>query len=207
MQLSDILFFQDCQLTQLFMLWLFMYLFFSFLSYSSKRIWRDMLALQASPTKSTGSLSRGDLSSPWWSWVRTQAAEASVCYVWIVSLYSLRLAFRSPSLCCFFCWEREIVCVCSHIYTQGTIPPLWSVNHRVSEEETHLSWLQICETGLTEQKHLGWSYLGLQPTNKKCRLWKKQLGCIGWPQEKIFFGSWVRVWRRNVSSGQNHFLW
>lgn len=30
----------------------------------SKRIWKDMLALQASPTKCTGSLSRGALSSP-----------------------------------------------------------------------------------------------------------------------------------------------
>ncbi len=37
---------------------------------SSRRIWRDTWALQASPTKCTESLWSGALSSPWWLWVR-----------------------------------------------------------------------------------------------------------------------------------------
>lgn len=39
-------------------------MFFFLLSYSNKRIWKDMLALQASPIKCTESLSRGASSSP-----------------------------------------------------------------------------------------------------------------------------------------------
>ncbi len=38
--------------------------------FSSRRIWRDTWALQASPTKCTESLWSGALSSPWWLWVR-----------------------------------------------------------------------------------------------------------------------------------------
>lgn len=76
------------------------------LFYSSKRIWKDMSALQASPTKCTGSLWREASSSPSWLLVRTHAAVFAFVFIWTISLCSLWLASTSPPL-----W-RVCACVC-----------------------------------------------------------------------------------------------
>lgn len=59
------------------------------------------------------------------------------CFIWIISLYLLRLAFFFLH-CGLFLRARERLCVCvyacSHIYSPGTCPQLCSVNCEVREE-------------------------------------------------------------------------
>lgn len=85
-------------------------MYFFFLSYSSKRIWRDMSALQASQTKCTGSLSRGALSSPWWLLVR-RTHTAVFAHVFNESFHCICCGWRYSLWFVFLESMREIFCV------------------------------------------------------------------------------------------------
>lgn len=70
------------------------------------------------------------------------------CFLWIMSLYLLRLAFRSPSVCVH-------VWICSAIFIhKAHVPQLCSVNWRVREEGNIL--LLVCEWILIFQKSSVW---------------------------------------------------
>lgn len=69
------------------------------------------------------------------------------CFLWITSLYLLRLASRSPSVC-------VRVWICSAIFIhKGHVPQLCRVNWRVGEEG---NMLLVCEWILMEKKRSIW---------------------------------------------------
>lgn len=169
------------------------------LFYSSKRIWKDMLALQASPTKCTGSLSRGALSSPWWLLVRTHAAVFA-------------LVFYESRHCIYYGWHLEAlrcVCVCEYVqpylYSRGMFPS-FVVLIGESERRGTCCWY-VNESWWKRKEAFGMCLSGAALSESKSRQSLKMLGCGGWQQANILLGWSVPIWRENVSLGQDHFLW
>lgn len=160
-----------------------------------------MLALQASPTKCTGSLSKGALSSPWWLLVRTHASVCGPSFTWVISLCLLQLVSKFPS--------AVRVCEWRHSYTQGTCPKHCSVNCWVREGGHCIAVIPINLDGWSSmQRHLEGIYLEWHSGDKNCRQsLLKFFGCGGWQQAKTLSGWSVPIWKESISLGQNHFLW
>lgn len=104
-------------------LWVLTYFYLFFLiSCSSKRIWRHLLALETSPTKCTGSLWSGGLSSPSWLLVRAQISVFAL--VLQESLHWLLLRSTSDAFPVFlfvYVCESECVCEWSRGCAEGTL--------------------------------------------------------------------------------------
>lgn len=129
------------------------------------------------------------------------------CFLWIMSLYLLRLAFRSPSVC-------VCVWICSAIFIhKGHVPQLCRVNWRVGEEGNILllvcEWILMASPGCSfpEKKHLGCVYLELHSANQKADSLLKCLDVVvdNRPTSSLadqsLFGGKMSPWVRTISCG------
>lgn len=157
------------------------------------------MALETSPTKCTGSLWSGGLSSPSWLLVRAQISVFAL--VLQESLHWLLLRLTSDTFPVFlfvYVCKSECVCVCVREAVAVQTGPYSII---FGEENMTALWFELILRRLVQTS------LQQQRVNWKMQTFLEMPGCDVWQRAKILFVWTVPIWTENVSSGHNRFLW